>query len=401
MASGPFTTKNQENLGAAPSGAGRLNNIDALRGLAALAVAISHIYQQFYAEQFGPVPLRILSWAGGWGVGLFFVLSGFCIHFPHAERKRSIAKAGGVAKLNVKDFAIQRFLRIFPPYWLSLGLSLGLGAIATTNILNGSTYWADILVHIAGVQGFFPNCLMSINSVFWTIGLEIHFYIVYVFFANRSFNIYVGATLLACGLFFYGAFAIALPPDDPWRLLGTHLFVTLFWQWYLGAWLAEVYVKYKSRFIGPSIAIYAMRLAVIFLSFLMSLIDPIVFKLHLVQIILPFVLLSIVALFLIDCRSTGGFFTGWLSHLGDMSYSLYLLHPLAIWIFMALPPRSTPTSIWQGVLSLITSILFAAVNYRLVERPLLRWRKSLRNARGGATAERLGGLSAENSVARP
>ena len=114
------------------------------------------------------------------GVTLFFILSGFCIHLPHAERKRSAAKVGGVAKLNITDFAIQRFLRIIPPYWLSLGLSLASGAIATTNILNGSTYWATGPVYILGIQGFFPNCLMSINSVFWTIGLEILFlYFVY------------------------------------------------------------------------------------------------------------------------------------------------------------------------------------------------------------------------------
>ena len=170
---------------AAPSSAGRLSNIDALRGSAALAVAISHIYQQFYAEQFGPVLHKMLPYAGGWGVTLFFVLSGFCIHLPHAERKCSAAKVGGVAKLNITDFAIQRFFANIPPYWISLGLSLALGAIATTNILNGSIYWADVLVHTSGIHGFFPNCLMSINSVFWTIGLEIYFYIVYIFFANR------------------------------------------------------------------------------------------------------------------------------------------------------------------------------------------------------------------------
>jgi peptidoglycan/LPS O-acetylase OafA/YrhL len=402
MAIGPFSPRIQGSGGAAaPSSAGRLSNIDALRGSAAVAVAISHIYQQFYAEQFGPVLHKILSYAGGWGVALFFVLSGFCIHLPHAERKRFAAKVGGVAKLNVADFAIQRFLRIIPPYWLSLGLSLAAGAIATTNILNGSTYWGDVLVHILGIHGFFPNCLESINSVFWTIGLEIHFYILYIFFANRVFNLYRVAALMACGLFVYGAFSVSLQPNDPWRLLGTHLFVTLFWQWYLGAWLAEIYVKYKARFVGPSIAVYAMRVAVIILSFSMSLIDPVVFKLHIVQWTIPFVSFSIVALFLIDCRTTGGLFSDCLSHLGDVSYSLYLLHPLAIWVFVALPSKSSSASIWQGVLSLIVSILFAAISYHLVERPLLRWRKSLRNARRSPATERVGGASAEKSVATP
>lgn len=402
MAIGSFSPSIQGSGGAAaPSSAGRLSNIDALRGSAALAVAISHIYQQFYAEQFGPVLHKMLPYAGGWGVTLFFILSGFCIHLPHAERKRSAAKVGGVAKLNITDFAIQRFLRIIPPYWLSLGLSLALGAIATTNILNGSTYWGNVLVHILGIQGFFPNCLMSINSVFWTIGLEIYFYILYIFFANRVFKLYMVAALMVCGLFVYGAFSISLQLNDPWRLLGTHLFFTLFWQWYLGAWLAEIYVKYKARFVGPLIAVYAMRVAVIILSFLMSLIDPVFLKLHIVQWTIPFVSLSIVALFLIDCRTTGGVFSNWLSHLGDMSYSLYLLHPLAIWIFVVLASKLNPASIWQGALSLIVSILFAALSYRLVEKPLLRWRKSLHDARRGATTERFGGASAENSVATP
>ena len=228
-----------------------------------------------------------------------------------------------------------------------------------------------------------------------------HFYILYIFFANRVFKLYMIAVLMACGLFIYGAFSISLQPDDPWRLLGTHLFITLFWQWYLGAWLAEIYVKYKARFFGPSIAVYAMRVAVIMLSFSMSLIDPVVLKLHIVQWILPFVSLLIVALFLIDRRTIGGLFTDQLSHLGDVSYSLYLLHPLAIWIFVALPSKANLASIWQGVLSLIVSILFAAISYRLVEKPLLGWRKSLRNARRGATTERVGGATAEKSVAIP
>jgi hypothetical protein len=96
MVIGPFSPRIQGSDGAAaPSSAGRLSNIDALRGSAAVAVAVSHIYQQFYAEQFGPVLHKILSYAGGWGVALFFVLSGFCIHLPHAERKRFAAKVGG------------------------------------------------------------------------------------------------------------------------------------------------------------------------------------------------------------------------------------------------------------------------------------------------------------------
>ena len=223
----------------------------------------------------------------------------------------------------------------------------------------------------------------------------------YIFFANRPFKLYVAAALMGCGLFVYGAFSAALPLDDPWRTIGAHLFITAFWQWYLGAWLAEIYVKYKSRFVGPTVIVYATRCSVVALSFLIALVDPTVFKLHIMQWIFPFLCLLMVALFLINGRKTGGLVSSWLVHLGDMSYSLYLVHPLAIWIFVMLPPTSGPAWIWRGGFSLIVSILFASIGYQVVEKPLLLWRRSLREPSRGATAAESGGASAKRRVENP
>ena len=63
-------------------------SLDPLRGAAALAVVIHHTAQAWRVAASGvgtSVSATIFGWLGSWGVTLFFVLSGFCIHLPQAR----------------------------------------------------------------------------------------------------------------------------------------------------------------------------------------------------------------------------------------------------------------------------------------------------------------------------
>ena len=86
----------------------RLVELDALRGIAAMAVVAYH-YTTHYANQIGHMtPLRFGFPAGNYGVHLFFLISGFVI-FMTLERTR-----------NAMDFVVSRFSRLYPAYWAAM-----------------------------------------------------------------------------------------------------------------------------------------------------------------------------------------------------------------------------------------------------------------------------------------
>src|SRR4030095_2287642 len=86
----------------------RIGELDALRGLAALAVMIFH-YTGHYGKNVGHVDRPLLELAlGNYGVQLFFMISGFVI-FMTIEKTRT-----------AMDFVVTRFSRLYPAYWASL-----------------------------------------------------------------------------------------------------------------------------------------------------------------------------------------------------------------------------------------------------------------------------------------
>ena len=89
----------------------RLNQLDALRGLAAMAVVLFHFSTRFSelypqaAPQAWSVPLGYV------GVNLFFIISGFVI-FMTVERTARPA-----------DFVVSRISRLYPAYWVAIILT--------------------------------------------------------------------------------------------------------------------------------------------------------------------------------------------------------------------------------------------------------------------------------------
>ena len=138
----------------------RLVEIDALRGVAALAVVLFH-YTTRFTDLFKPGALPALSFPGGhYGVNLFFIISGFVIFMTLEKTARPL------------DFVVSRFSRLFPAYWAAIFLTffichvLGLPG----KLVSAGTALANMLM----LHGMFG--VENVDGVYWTLEVELLFY---------------------------------------------------------------------------------------------------------------------------------------------------------------------------------------------------------------------------------
>jgi peptidoglycan/LPS O-acetylase OafA/YrhL len=96
--------------------AGRIDSLESVRGLAALAVVLHHLCLLFWPAGSDGHPLRVL-WNGRFAVAVFFVLSGVVLSLSHLRRP----DPGGLARS-----AAGRYFRLMPPVLLSCLLAYGL-----------------------------------------------------------------------------------------------------------------------------------------------------------------------------------------------------------------------------------------------------------------------------------
>lgn len=143
---------------AAPSA--RVVELDALRGLAALAVVAFH-YTTFYGREVGHVqPLAFGFPAGNYGVQLFFLISGFVI-FMTLERTRT-----------AMDFVVSRFSRLFPAYWAAIAITAAV--VYTIGMPQQRIPLSSLLLNLFMVQDFFG--IRDLDGSYWTLQVELFFY---------------------------------------------------------------------------------------------------------------------------------------------------------------------------------------------------------------------------------
>jgi peptidoglycan/LPS O-acetylase OafA/YrhL len=319
--------------------------LDGLRAIAALAVFSQHISQQF---AHGQLP-NSLGWAG---VTLFFLLSGFCIHYPKA-----LSQNGQIRTLDFKEFAKRRLLRIFPAYIAVLLISYSIGQYQETNLLGKYHGSHDFWMHIFFIHNLSPDTFYSINAVFWSIAIEIQFYLIYaLFYQYFRFTLKESALFFVLGLACYCL--VSLVFSSPWREVLQRSFVATFWIWHLGAVMATMFAHREGR---VNKAHYGLVLVALVL---VCTVDPVIFRLHVVYWIGPLV-------FAVFIWKTLAFTTpGILNYIGKISYSLYLLHPIAIALAIG----------WIGVYpqywALPLGLTLAAGGYYTLEAPFIKLRQS-------------------------
>jgi peptidoglycan/LPS O-acetylase OafA/YrhL len=200
----------------------------------------------------------------GWsGVALFFVISGFCIHYSFLRFESRDPRAGlaGFAR----SFFWRRFWRIYPPYLLAL-ICFSFLASRHQQVATGTR---DFWLHFFLIHNFKSGTFFSVNPAFWSLALEMQFYLLFplVLWLRRRFGLkrtflFFVLTSLACR-------ALALPLQDWHRDPSPPMWwftLILFVDWLLGAWLAESWFSGRPLFGASTRMAAVLGLAAVVLS---------------------------------------------------------------------------------------------------------------------------------------
>lgn len=348
-------------------------NIQGMRAIAALIVIMAHIFPNIMPMHTHWVK-TFFSVVGGTGVDIFFVISGFIIYHV---MQRSIASMDTVGKGRaLYAFAMKRFIRIYPLYWIVFGTSCLIMAWAPPAELPPQEPLLQLLALIDNLPNYYV-------SVAWTLTFEVYFYAVValglLLFARRAmvgvtiwFAIVGGATLL--GLWF------------PWSKPLDFVFAPLVLEFLLGIVVAMLIDRGFQRFHGALLAGAFIWIAIGSLFLMPSIFALNVdhwgrlvainrsFALHVVCRGIP-AAIFIYGIVVLEIRQR------WimprvLQYIGNASFSIYLWHVV---VFNAVAEVFVRLG-WVGVVSPIglTALMIAIglsiglLSYQCLEEPLLR-----------------------------
>ena len=159
----------------------RLRGLDALRGMACLAIVLFHATDQTLKavpDNLLHYPVRIIQFAISQtyiSVFLFFVISGFCIHLQWARLR---ARGEEEPKIPFVGFWKRRFRRLYPPYLIALALYLALTAL-TVGLYATRFVVYDVVMHLLMLHNLDSHTAYSINGIFWTLAIEEQLYLAY------------------------------------------------------------------------------------------------------------------------------------------------------------------------------------------------------------------------------
>lgn len=351
----------------------RLSTIDSLRGIAAFAVAIYHI---------DLVTLANSTALGNWlhqffqfgylGVSVFFVISGFVIAASTSNDVITFKYFG--------KFLVKRQTRLDPNYWASITLDIVLSVIAVRFLAINTPIpnLESIAAHMLYLQEFLG--IRQIAAIYWTLCLEIQFYIVFclvlaidtTYRRNRPLSELNLKMWLLAAITLYSLLICAEILPSPMR----GIFIPYWILFCMGAAAFHWGIRRQDNNWAFPLLLFGAILACIYqikvkgLSYSLS---------------LGLACTTAAFLFIGARRSKLGslFNNSVLQYLGSRSYSIYLFHTIVgersagvmtkiIYPRLQLSPSEPIWAMVAFIVGLAASLAIAEIAFRLIETPSLQ-----------------------------
>lgn len=363
----------------------RYEELDSLRGLAALIVLMGHylmVYPAYANYQydsnssymiylFKETPLRLFFSSGNECVTLFFVLSGFVLYLSVNS-----------ANFHYSTYLIKRLFRIYMPYLVAISVAILAKLLLSHIDLPFITNWFSkswtsldtpslLMEHLLFIGQYNTD---AYNNVIWSLVHEMRISIIFpvlIFLFVRKKLIYSLFWLFV--LIFSSTLCLYLfgsSVEITGILLSFH-YSTLF---LMGAILA----KYRYELFAYTLKMKKpVKIVLLLGAIICFMYEGIIGEVELLNnyIFRDYVVSCGVCMFIIMSVSSKRISTALRSRLltllGKISYSLYLYHLISLFSLMYLFYNKLPTGLIL-IFSFFLSFLLSSVSYLLVEKPCMR-----------------------------
>jgi peptidoglycan/LPS O-acetylase OafA/YrhL len=370
-------------------------NINGIRFIAAMMVIIHHIEQTKFDQNI-PNAWKTLSTThsfyycyptiyiiGRLGVILFFVLSGFLITYLLLEENKRFDK------IDIKKFYIRRILRIWPLYFLIIGLALfvlpHISTFSSENIIYNYRYY--LLFSL-----FSPNivwaCMGNVPyaSHTWSIGTEEQFYIIWPIlvklFKNKIVLLLFFILLLYLGIkvFLLSSYSDIIPYK---------VFISRFWTTFsidcmaIGGIFAYLLFKKKNilRFFLNNYTFYIILIVTLLLLKNGMYIPNYYYEIY--AFLFGIIILNFAANKNIHFSLENSLFR----FLGTISYGLYMYQPLCIiFCIKLLFYFNIYSNLALYILSISLTIFVASISYFYFEKFFISYKSKFTKITSGLKA---------------
>jgi peptidoglycan/LPS O-acetylase OafA/YrhL len=358
------------------SGETRIPGLDALRGLAAIGVAVHHY--RFYFDAGPEWPILEPAYNGArFFVELFFVLSGYLLPQVYSHIG------------NYGELVVRRFARLFPLQWLTLLM------VAAAQYLYSQIWGQPFIYTLNDGYNFLLNVLLlqqtglqdgfSFNGPSWSISVEWIVNLVFFGFLLRP------RLLLPCSFLLAVASVVLLAMSQPqivvlktsFGFLDTGL-LRCGYGFFIGVMAAGLGSRLSGSRGGWLWDVLALAAGCLFLVFLAS---ENLNTAKSSQILVVGFLLPLLVMACAKAPRVGRVLSiRPLTWLGDISYAVYLLHfPIQVVIFAFRQYLPVPLNSGEGLLAFVALVMMAAhLVFKYFEKPaqtFIRARLGRRTAR--------------------
>jgi peptidoglycan/LPS O-acetylase OafA/YrhL len=325
----------------------------------------------------------MLTVPGGFGVTVFFFLSGYLITTLLRIEQQT------TGEVSIRHFYLRRVLRILPPFYLVLALAAGL---TLARVLPGELHGAALLAqsfHIANYWFIIKGSAGAPAGTvpYWSLAVEEHFYLIFPLLfvlMGRRLTFPTQAKLLwgLCGVVLAWrcllVFGIHAPTD--WTYMGSDTRVdSIIFGCALALGMNPILETPRgSDRVWKYVALPA-GLVLLFLTFLLR--AP--WFRETIRYTLQGVALTPVFVAAIRFPSWGPFRllnTRPLTFIGALSYTLYLTHQVVIMALLDRFPTLGANALGAVALAIAVAIAYAV--HVLVEKPCAKLRRRLSGGRG-------------------